>query len=56
MESLKEAVEEGLTRAVGVSNFSKEQVSHLNHHNSQGFKFSMIKILAVNRVFIQPTL
>lgn len=27
MESLKEAVEEGLTRAVGVSNFSKEQVS-----------------------------
>jgi aryl-alcohol dehydrogenase-like predicted oxidoreductase len=26
MESLKEAVEEGLTRAVGVSNFSKEQM------------------------------
>ena len=26
MESLKEAVEEGLTRAVGVSNYSKEQV------------------------------
>ena len=29
MESLKEAVEEGLTRAVGVSNYSKEQVRNL---------------------------
>ncbi|KAG0558659.1 hypothetical protein KC19_10G044300 [Ceratodon purpureus] len=35
MESLKEAVEEGLTRAVGVSNFSKEQMEEADDLLSQ---------------------
>lgn len=40
MESLKEAVEEGLTRAVGVSNFSKQQVRiKPSYLEEGGFKF-----------------